>query len=352
MIAIRSNFFYTRSVPCELWFYDRGKPKEMQDKILMIDARNVHRKVTRKIFDFSPEQLSNLSSIVWLYRGEPDKYLSLVRSYFQELTAECSNIPQSLKDYDKGLKTLTEKLHEQLKLVDGIKGCDPKVLSELKDTVKELQEGVKLYKIDHVKVVEEIERCLKSMSADLPDSNVKQKKVREAFDGPATDLKALHKQIEHLAKLGVRAISHLRNITENNGELNDKANRKDLVQLAKDFAPPRTDSEEQTLLTSTGGPIRQTLYYYRQIHWLQERFPDAKLADVEGLVKLVSRKDVEKNDWSLTPGRYVGVAPQEEDEDFDFEERIIQIHQDLDVLNKEAIELAQRIQSNLIELSI
>ena len=46
--------------------------------------------------------------------------------------------------------------------------------------------------------------------------------------------------------------------------------------------------------------------------------PGAELRDVEGLVKLVDRAEIEANDWSLTPGRYVGVAPEEEDEDFDF----------------------------------
>ena len=70
MIAIRSNFFYTRSVPCELWFFDRGKPEALRDKVLMLDARNIYRKVTRKIYDFSPEQLQNLTAIVWLYRGK------------------------------------------------------------------------------------------------------------------------------------------------------------------------------------------------------------------------------------------------------------------------------------------
>ena len=60
MISIRSNFFYTRSVPCELWFFDRAKPANRKDKVLMLDARNIYRKVTRKIYDFSPEQMRNL----------------------------------------------------------------------------------------------------------------------------------------------------------------------------------------------------------------------------------------------------------------------------------------------------
>lgn len=78
MIAIRSNFFYTRTVPCELWHFDRSKPVERRDQVLMIDARNVYRKVTRKIYDFSPEQLANLTAIVWLYRGQQDRFLALL----------------------------------------------------------------------------------------------------------------------------------------------------------------------------------------------------------------------------------------------------------------------------------
>ena len=58
MISIRSNFFYTRTVPCELWHFDQSKPADRRDQVLMIDARNIYRKVTRKIYDFTPEQLA------------------------------------------------------------------------------------------------------------------------------------------------------------------------------------------------------------------------------------------------------------------------------------------------------
>ena len=88
MIAIRSNFFYTRTVPCELWFLDRAKPKKHRGKVLMIDARNVYRKVTRKICDFSPEQQRNLLAIVWLYRGEAARFLELVSGYLWDVVAE------------------------------------------------------------------------------------------------------------------------------------------------------------------------------------------------------------------------------------------------------------------------
>ncbi|HFE37965.1 MAG TPA: SAM-dependent DNA methyltransferase, partial [Gammaproteobacteria bacterium] len=83
MIDIRSNFFYTRTVPCQLWFLNKNKPAAHKDKVLMLDARNVYRKVTRKIYDFSPEQLANLSSIVWLYRGENQRFIELLKNHIE-----------------------------------------------------------------------------------------------------------------------------------------------------------------------------------------------------------------------------------------------------------------------------
>ena len=78
MIAVRSNFFYTRTVPCEFWFMNRAKPDTRRGKVLMLDARHVCRKVTRKIYDFSPEQQQNLLAVVWLYRGQTARFLDLV----------------------------------------------------------------------------------------------------------------------------------------------------------------------------------------------------------------------------------------------------------------------------------
>jgi type I restriction enzyme M protein len=90
----------------------------------------------------------------------------------------------------------------------------------------------------------------------------------------------------------------------------------------------------------------------KQAAWLTERFPQGDLRDVEGLVKLVDRSELEANDWSLTPGRYVGVAPEVEDDGFDFEEALREIHIELEGLNAEAAELAARISRNFKELGI
>ena len=98
--------------------------------------------------------------------------------------------------------------------------------------------------------------------------------------------------------------------------------------------------------------LKLATYFHRQVAWLQDRFPKAELQPVPGLVKLVGKKDIEAADWSLTPGRYVGVAPLEEDEDFDFEETLRDIHTELVDLNKEAAELAAKIQENFEELGV
>ena len=98
--------------------------------------------------------------------------------------------------------------------------------------------------------------------------------------------------------------------------------------------------------------LQQVRYFWRQAHWLTERFPNAELCDVDGLVKLVDRAEIEANDWSLTPGRYVGVAPEEEDEDFDFREALRDIHTELEDLNAEAISLAATIKKNFEELGL
>ncbi len=89
-----------------------------------------------------------------------------------------------------------------------------------------------------------------------------------------------------------------------------------------------------------------------QVRWLTERFPEAKLRDVAGLVKLVDQTEIAANDWSLTPGHYVGVAPEEEDEDFDFAEALREIHGELDGLNAEAVALATTIGKNFEALGI
>lgn len=70
MIAIGSNFFYTVTLPCTLWFLDKGKNTDRKDKVLFIDARHIYNQIDRAHRDFLPEQIEFISNIVRLYRGE------------------------------------------------------------------------------------------------------------------------------------------------------------------------------------------------------------------------------------------------------------------------------------------
>ena len=85
MVSVGNNFFYTLSLPCSLWFFDRNKNSDIRDKVLFIDARNYYTVVDRTLNEWTEWQLRNLQAIVHLYRGEKEKYLSLIRDYVEIL---------------------------------------------------------------------------------------------------------------------------------------------------------------------------------------------------------------------------------------------------------------------------
>jgi type I restriction enzyme M protein len=71
MISVGPNFFYTVTLPCTLWFFDRSKRKSGRgDKVLFIDARHIFRQIDRAHRDWTPDQIEFISNIVRLYRGE------------------------------------------------------------------------------------------------------------------------------------------------------------------------------------------------------------------------------------------------------------------------------------------
>jgi type I restriction enzyme M protein len=70
IVAVGNNFFYTRSLPCHLWFLDKGKRQENFNSILMIDARNTFQQINTTLRDFSQDQMAGLTAIVKAYRGQ------------------------------------------------------------------------------------------------------------------------------------------------------------------------------------------------------------------------------------------------------------------------------------------
>lgn len=85
MVSVGNNFFYTLSLPCSLWFFDKAKRAENRDKVLFIDARNYYTVVDRTLNEWTEWQLRNLQAIVHLYRGETEKYQALLNDYKQVL---------------------------------------------------------------------------------------------------------------------------------------------------------------------------------------------------------------------------------------------------------------------------
>lgn len=340
MIAIRSNFFYTRSVPCELWFLNRDKPEAHRDKVLMIDARSIYRMVTRKIYDFSPEQAQNLLAIVWLYCGQIDKYLDLVSGYCRRTLDEAEGCFQ-------------REDAETMKPVPTFSDAMDALINTMQPFINTLAEGAA-----HAEVLTELNTALSSFHAEVQvlqttiaeqetvwsEQAIANGALKAAVDRLAPMAEAsrdLVKQGDLLYKLAARLIETCEK--ECDAKASDVWVSRDIIRARKETDEARKQAVEQ---------LKQVRYFWRQAHWLVERFPEAKLCDVEGLVKLVDRDEIEANDWSLTPGRYVGVAPEEVDEDFDFEETLREIHVELDDLNAEAATLAATIKKNFGELGI
>ena len=328
MVAIRSNFFYTRTVPCELWFLNKAKPVEHRDKVLMLDARGVYRKVTRKIFDFSPEQLQNLLSIVWLYRGQPERFRALVASYLNRTNTEAAEVAALVKDFEKATSTLEELTRPFLKTM-AKQTAHTAPLDEFRRAAEDFRTDAKA-----------LLAALKALPAAEASDEAKQlRKKTESASPTAEKTRELGKQADHLFKLAERLLEVCEKSLD--AKANDDWKNKDVNRARKEM------DEARRLLVER---LRQVRYFHRQAVWLIERFPEARLVDLPGLVKLVDKTELEKNDWSLTPGRYVGVAPEEEGEDFDFEETMREIHLELEGLNEEAAELAKTIAKNFKEL--
>lgn len=318
MIAIRGNFFYTRTVPCELWFFDKGKPDHLRDKVLMLDARQIFRKVTRAVYDFSPEQMKNLSSIVWLYRGQEDRFADLVAEYLTNAQDEAQGA-----SFDALFETLFEALEYFKKHID---------VSDLETALAKLKIDAAGFALQAGKLTE-TQAEIAALTNGLAQTTTL-----------ADTAKTLIKEIGQLAKLAATAQEAC--VIAGERAADGKKHLKAIETARQELTG---DPDIQLIVT---GALKRLRYFTDQADWLLSRFPEGKLADVEGLVKLVDQAELAEHDYSLTAGRYVGVAPEVEDEDFDFDEAIKAIHKELGTLNDEAAVLAETIAKNFDELVV
>ena len=373
MVDIRGNFFYTRSVPCQLWFLNKAKPEQHKDKVLMIDARNVYRKVTRKIFDFSPEQQKNLTAIVWLYRGEEERFIELVIEYLNE-TLICLTDAVLPTPYHRGVLWCAVKMQRQLRTLQAVvddldappaldlKGfsatldqlftdltglkqqvtpCRPAANNTPLDKVHELEQAYQPFADSCRALVKDVDHAVKLVSGMTQEALTRIREELLAKESEANELSALMKSGKQEA---ANVASDDKKLKALKSDINRLGNaRTQLQRNSKAIEQWRKHAVEQ---------LKQVRYFHQQAHWLLSRFPEARLNDIEGLVKLVSIEEIEAADWSLTPGRYVGVAPEAVDEDFDFEAALKDIHIELEGLNQEAVELAAKIARNFEGLGV
>ena len=361
MVSIRSNFFYTRTVPCELWFFDKAKPAARRDTVLMLDARNVYRKVTRKIYDFSPEQLKNLTAVVWLYRGEERRFARLAFDYFDEAVRGAAVTHHAAYgwcttcDGEKRLARLVDALRHfarKANIADEIRNEDS--TKQACETLQRMVEQLDEQQRDLIQQADQLHDDIEKFRAkphkrplDLDADTPKAIIHALAKDCPA--LETLEGQIAEFRS----AVEAFNKLVRQGADIAERSlGAKRAEAWRKTFEMPSALEDMQRgdeSLREAHHLLRTNL---RHFHWLTQRFPDAAFRDVPGLCRAVSRADIETADWSLTPGRYVGVAPAEVDDDFDFAKSIHDIHVELADLNEEATILAARIQKSFEGLAI
>lgn len=293
ILSLPSNMFYTVTLPATLWFFDKDK---QDDKFLFIDARNIFTQIDRAHREFTEEQILNIAVISRLHRNNRQAFIDLVHSY-----------------YNNGFVSLTEN-RPQLAEVAG------KVIGFLKEN-----------KADHVPdfqpVLKDADKLLKAYadyqkSVDLTSIDKANKSQRKLYETIAPFFIKLHELLKEVDK----AVRHIEK---------DQSRNKDLKNL-------------KTVLELLHKEAKATDYYFSHIAWLQERFPEAKYEDVTGLCKLASIDEVKEQEYSLNPGRYVGVVIEEDGKtEEEFIEEMLLLNAELEQLNKEARELEKVIGKNI-----
>lgn len=306
MLTLPSNMFWTVTLPATLWFFDKDKKDK---RILFIDARNIFKQIDRAHREFSEEQIKNIGMISRLHKGRREEFIQLVDEYFaagmNQLAENARLIPE-----------LTEQLLAALDDAEGQKAV--KALTEQWQGWDKLQKAYQAY------------LAKADAKATIETRNKAQHKLQEGFE---PFFAALHEGLKSLHKI-VRGYE--KKAREENGTREIQKN----LKAIKDA------------LESLEDEVREAEAFFGHVRWLQERFPKAEYEDVTGLCKLAEMKDLEEQDFSLNPGRYVGVVIEEDGKtEQEFIDEMLSIHNELDMLNKDSDTLENVIAKNLKQMA-
>ena len=135
MVSVGNNFFYTLSLPCSLWFFDKAKRLENKNRVLFIDARNYYTVVDRTLNEWSEWQLKNLQAIVHLYRGEKEKSQQLLSD--SKAVLGDTTVASAQEALDKQKTSAKEAIaNAQRKEKKRIEAEQNTLIAELEDTLE------------------------------------------------------------------------------------------------------------------------------------------------------------------------------------------------------------------------
>lgn len=317
MLTLPSNLFYTVTLPATLWFFDKGKTDE---SVLFLDARNIFTQVDRAHRELSNEQIQNIAIIPRLHKGRRQDFVDLVDRYLRQGMAQ-------LREASEHLPGLSERLLAVLAEEE----AGATTSQAARDAIATLHsQWGQLVALQQSQAHHERARGQKH---NVEDRNTAQHALRQKF---TPFFGGLHSAVKTLDK----AIREM-----------DKRKAEASKAEGKRATANRQTKAVKAAVQALHDELKAAELLYQHISWLQERFPKAEYEDVIGLCKLASREEIAEQDWSLNPGRYVGVVIEEDGcSEEDFLDRLAEQAAELVTLNRESEELTNAISHNLTKL--
>ena len=318
-VAVGPNMFYTVTLPATLWFFDKGKA---DDKVLFIDARNIFTQVDRAHRELTDEQIQNIAIIPRLHKGRRQEFVDLVDRYLHQGMAQLLEAADHLPGLSKHLLAV---------LAENADEADAPTTQAARDAIDALQ--AQWAQLAELKQAQAQHERAKGQKQTIEGRNTAQQDLRKTFtpffDGLHAAVKALDKAIREM----------------------DKRKADAAKAEGKRATANRQTKAVKEAVQALHDELKAAELYYQQVSWLQERFPKASYEDVTGLCKLASRAEMAEQDWSLNPGRYVGVVIEEDGKtEAEFIGLIEESREELERLSDEAQLLGRIISGNVAKL--
>jgi len=306
MLTLPSNMFWTVTLPATLWFFDKAKAVQ---GILFIDARNIFTQIDRAHREFSPQQINNIGMISRLHRGQRGAFVQLVDDYFAQGMAQLAQNAAQVPDLEAQLLAVLDDAPGQTAVQS---------LTAQWAAWGDLRAAYDAYQIEQERHT--------TIEAQNAAQHQLQARFEPFFAALHAGLKALDKTVRQTEKQE-RTAAGRRGIS------------RDLKAL-------------KTALETARDQVKQAESFFAHVHWLQERFPQAAYEDVTGLCKLATLDEVQEQDYSLNPGRYVGVVIEEDGKtEEEFIGELVDLQGELEKLNLEAHKLEGVVARNLKALT-